>query len=52
LTALIARYKPGNPFAKRAAFARALADQLNRPTSHERGMADTFPLGAGFGARE
>ncbi len=38
-----------NPFRPKAIAARERADRLNRPTSHERGMADAFPLGAGFG---
>ena len=42
-------YKPGNPFADKAIHARTLADRLNAPTAHERGMAQSFPLGAGFG---
>jgi hypothetical protein len=49
LDRLIARYKPGNPFAQRAARARLAADRGNTPTQHERGMAAAFPLGAGFG---
>lgn len=46
---LVARYKPGNPFAVRAANARLKANRLSRPTAHERGMAESFPLGGGFG---
>lgn len=38
-------------FRSRAIRARALADKLNRPTAHESGMAQAFPLGAGFGRR-
>lgn len=42
-------YKPGNPFAEKAIAARKKADSLGGQTAHERGMANAFPLGAGFG---
>jgi len=38
-------------FRNRAITARALADKLNRPRAHDAGMAQAFPLGAGFGRR-
>lgn len=38
-----------NPFRERAQRARVEADALHAPTAHERGMADAFPLGPGFG---
>ncbi len=42
-------FRPGNPFTEKARRARELSDRLNQPTAHERGMAEAFPLGAGFG---
>ncbi len=43
-------FSPGNPFAEKARRARALADSLSDTrTAHEKGMAEAFPLGAGFG---
>jgi len=46
---LVARYKAGNPFAWKAAYARAKATKFSRPSAHEAAMAQSFPLGAGFG---
>lgn len=48
---LMARYKPGNPFARKAARARLAYQRLSPPTAHEKGMANSFPLGAGFGRK-
>ncbi len=43
-------HRPGNPFRERAIRARAKADKLSgRRTAHEQGMANSFPLGAGYG---
>src|SRR3990167_1260162 len=43
-------YKADNPFAAKAIAARRVADRLNSSSSaHDRGMAQSFPLGAGFG---
>jgi len=38
-----------NPFAEKAARARQEFERLIRPTAHDVGMAESFPLGAGFG---
>lgn len=40
-----------NPFTAKAQRARALADRLSAPTAHSKAMADSFPLGVGFGRR-
>jgi len=49
LEELRGRYKPGNPFAEKAATARHQYQQLTRPTAHEQVMAESFPVGGGFG---
>ncbi|MBX6421913.1 MAG: hypothetical protein IRZ06_13035, partial [Nevskia sp.] len=41
--------RPENPFAEKAARARQEYERLTRPTAHDVGMANSFPLGAGFG---
>jgi hypothetical protein len=46
---LRARYKPGNPFADKAATARANYNRLSKPTAHDQDMAKHFPLGVGYG---
>ncbi len=46
---LVSRYKPGNPFAEKAAIAREKADRLNAPTARDQAMRESFPLGGGFG---
>jgi hypothetical protein len=38
-----------NPFHEKAAKARAEYERLASPTAWEKGMAESFPLGAGFG---
>lgn len=40
---------PDNPFAAKAARARARYEALTASTAHERGMAEAFPVGPGFG---
>lgn len=49
--ALLARYKPGNPFAGKAARARMEYARLSPPTARDQAMANAFPLGAGFGRK-
>ena len=46
---LVARYKPGNPFAEKAASARFSYERLSQPTAHDKAMAQSFPLGVGYG---
>lgn len=46
--ALLARYKPGNPFAEKAARARMEYERLSPPSARDQAMANAFPLGAGF----
>lgn len=48
---LTARYKPGNPFAAKAARARLEYERLSPPSAHDKAMANAFPLGAGFGRK-
>lgn len=47
---LTGRYKPGNPFAEKAAKARARAERLaaGLETERDRAMSEAFPLGGGF----
>jgi prophage maintenance system killer protein len=40
--------KPGNPFAERAARARAEYERLAGETPYEKSMRESFPLGVGF----
>lgn len=49
--ALVARYQPGNPFARKAARARLAYQRLSPQTAHDKAMANAFPLGAGFGRK-
>lgn len=45
---LVARYKPGNPFAGKAAIARLSYTKAVSPTAHDLAMANSFPLGGGY----
>lgn len=38
-----------NPFTEKAKRARAEYERLSKPTAFETGMAESFPLGAGYG---
>ena len=48
---LVGRYRPGNPFASKAAKARLEYERLARPTARDVAMAQSFPLGVGFGRK-
>jgi phospholipid N-methyltransferase len=51
LKELVGRYKPDNPFAEKAARARAKYEHLVRPTARDKAMEQAFPLGAGYGRK-
>jgi hypothetical protein len=51
LKELVGRYKPDNPFAEKAARARAKYERLVQPTARDKAMEQAFPLGAGYGRK-
>jgi phospholipid N-methyltransferase len=51
LKELVGRYKPDNPFAEKAARARAKYERMVQPTARDKAMEQAFPLGAGYGRK-
>lgn len=49
IEALKSRYKPNNPFAEKAARARLKYERLIQPSARDEAMAQSFPLGPGYG---